>query len=487
MPCVDLSAFHLPRVSVSNLPFRPRKEGTVRPNKPVGRKLDYQPGLVSTKAPEIRPFHAKALVDLVAKSIQSHEPADRLLGDFFRANKGCGSSDRRLIAETVYGVLRHAGRLSSVLSWPVRWDGTTAGLAEPKTLVSCYLITVLGVEPRDMIEPLPFLSKDRLNASLGEMAKVQEQSAEWLSVSSSLPLWLAIRWVAEMGFAEAKAVADSLLVPAPLTIRTNTLKGDRKALMQWLELEGLAPEPCRLSPDAISLERRLNLFEMKAFADGFFEVQDEGSQLIAQMAKPKPGQLVVDGCAGGGGKTLQMAAMMENKGMLYALDTHERRLADLPKRTRRAGVHNVRTQAIGSNRGREVTKLFGKADVVLVDAPCSGSGVLRRNPDSRWKLGEERVVELVALQRTILEGYVPMLKVGGRLVYATCSLLQEENEEQVAWLLAAHPNLQLVNASEHFAKHGLKEAAAAVGDMMNLRPHRHGTDGFFAAIVERTA
>jgi 16S rRNA (cytosine967-C5)-methyltransferase len=226
---------------------------------------------------------------------------------------------------------------------------------------------------------------------------------------------------------------------------------------------------------------------MKAFADGFFEVQDEGSQLIAQMAKPKPGQLVVDGCAGGGGKTLQMAAMMENKGMLYALDTHERRLADLPKRTRRAGVHNVRTQAIGSNRGREVTKLFGKADVVLVDAPCSGSGVLRRNPDSRWKLGEERVTELVALQRTILEGYVPMLKVGGRLVYATCSLLQEENEEQVAWLLAAHPNLQLVKASEHFAQHGLKEAAAAVGDMMNLRPHRHGTDGFFAAIVERTA
>ena len=472
---------------MSNLPFRPRKEGSVRPNKPVGRKLDYQPDLVSTKAPEIRPFHAKAMAELVATSMASHEPADRLLGEFFRANKGCGSRDRRLIAETVYGVLRQAGRLSTALSWPTRWDGTTAGLAAPTALVSCYLITELGVEPRAMIAPLPFLSRDRLSEAVTAMAKVEEESAAWLSTVGSIPLWLAERWVAEMGFAEARAVALSLMEPAPLTIRTNTLKGDRKSLMQWLELEGLAPDPCRYSPEGITLSRRLNLFEMKAFAEGFFEVQDEGSQLIGRLAAPRPGQLVVDGCAGGGGKTLHMAALMENKGMLYALDTHERRLADLPKRTRRAGVHNVRTQAIGSNKSREVTKLFGKADLVLVDAPCSGSGVLRRNPDARWKLGQERVAELVALQRTILESYLPLLKVGGRMVYATCSLLAEENELQVERLLADHPNLSLVKASEQFSRQQMSAAAEAVGDMMQLRPNRHGTDGFFAAIFERTA
>ena len=273
---------------------------------------------------------------------------------------------------------------------------------------------------------------------------------------------------------------------APLTARVNGLKGEREALRARLAQEGVNTQVTPLSPLGLILDTRLNAFSLETFRDGAFELQDEGSQLLGLIVDAPPTK-VVDACAGAGGKTLQLAVQMKNRGDLYALDIEEERMEDLRKRTRRAGVHNVRTQLIPAD-GPEVdtalTTLQGKADRVLVDAPCSGTGTLRRKPDARYRLTPEMLAEHVARQKKLIERFSGLVKPGGRLIYGTCSVLREENEAVVEDFLSRHPGWTVRPVAEELGPE-LGAKVSQGGPYLKLAPHLHGTDGFFGAILVR--
>jgi len=304
-------------------------------------------------------------------------------------------------------------------------------------------------------------------------------------VKGEYPEWLEPRLTASLGdrlAAEMAALRDE----APVDLRVNTLKTDRDAAQAALAAEGLKAEPTKLSPIGLRLPARITLSAQQAFKDGLVEVQDEGSQLLALLTGAKPGMAVVDFCAGAGGKTLALAATMENKGRLVACDVNERRAEKAVLRLRRAGVHNVTRRLLESESDKWVKRQSGTFDRVLVDAPCSGSGTWRRNPDAKWRLSEQSLEELVALQGRILASAARLVRPGGRLVYSTCSLLAAEDREQVDKFLAAHPDFKLVQLPQVWAE-TLGGDCPLTEDCLFLNPSIHGTDGFFAAVMERTA
>lgn len=308
--------------------------------------------------------------------------------------------------------------------------------------------------------PLPRPERIRLDDVVAET--VAEAS---LAVRASLPDWLAARLQALGG--EDLALAST--TTPPTTLRANTLVGDRHALITALANEGIVAVPCPRSPIGVIVQGEADVFRTAAFFDGLFEMQDEGSQLVALHAEAKPGERVVDGCAGAGGKTLALAAMMQNQGTLLALDIHGGRLSALKQRARRAGVHNVRVVDL-EEAPKQLKRLKGSCDLVVVDAPCSGTGVLRRNPDTAWRLTEADVDRLVAVQRELLDRYASLVRPGGRLVYATCSLLPEENEAQVTAFLDRH------------------QGFLADEEPLSLRPDvaPASSDGFYAATLRRS-
>lgn len=419
----------------------------------------------------IRPFQVAAMAELYTRITASPHPADREMEAFFRHHRQLGKRDRGLVAETVYGMLRHR-----------RWLEWAFPTADPPTLALCYLATFapdapLPVEPAD---------RARLEAAVAaaHARPWPDDPAQALGLRFSLPDWMAQTWLAVYGAAETEALGTALNQPAPLTLRTNTLKTSREQLHIQLLSEGHETDPTPFSPDGLIVRRKANLFSTQAFRDGWFEVQDEGSQLLSYLVGAAPGRMVIDGCAGGGGKTLHLAALMQNKGLLYAFDVSERRLAEMRPRLRRAGVSNVRAHLLPHNHARPVQRLYSKADAVLIDAPCSGSGVLRRNPDAAWKLTPERLLALHAQQRALLDAYAPLVRPGGRLVYATCSLFPQENEYLAEAFLADHPAFRLLPASDVLAPQSLV-LPHQTDAYLRFLPHHHGTDGFFAAVMVR--
>jgi 16S rRNA (cytosine967-C5)-methyltransferase len=264
----------------------------------------------------------------------------------------------------------------------------------------------------------------------------------------------------------------------------NEAKAKRKDVLARLAADGIAGEACRYSPVGIRLKGKPALAKHPLFLDGSIEVQDEGSQLLGYLLAPKRGEMVVDFCAGAGGKTLLLGALMRSTGRLYAFDVSEKRLAKMKPRLARSGLSNVHPACIASEGDQRIKRLAGKIDRVLVDAPCSGLGTLRRNPDLKWRQTENSVAELAAKQVAILGAASRLLKPGGRLVYATCSLLTEENEATVAAFLATHPDFRRLSAREVLAKQGIE---LDCGEDFRLLPHRDGTDGFYAAVLERAA
>jgi 16S rRNA (cytosine967-C5)-methyltransferase len=277
-------------------------------------------------------------------------------------------------------------------------------------------------------------------------------------------------------------LARALNRPAPLDLRVNEFKAKREDVLARFAAEGLAAEPCRYSPQGIRLGTKPALSRHPLYLDGSIEVQDEGSQLLGYLLAPKRGEMVVDFCAGAGGKTLLLGALMRSTGRLYAFDVSDKRLAKLKPRVARSGLSNVHPACISGENDQRVKRLAGKIDRVLVDAPCSGLGTLRRNPDLKWRQTPESVAELTRKQSDILASASRLLKPGGRLVYATCSILSEENEGVVDAFLQAHPDFQRLSAKELLAKQGID---VDCGEDMRLLPHRHGTDGFYAAVLER--
>jgi 16S rRNA (cytosine967-C5)-methyltransferase len=304
---------------------------------------------------------------------------------------------------------------------------------------------------------------------------------EHLALEASLPDWMARLLLSELGETRARSVALALNEPPPQTLRVNTLKAN------VVDALGMLPFPGRMTdraPTGITMLERGNLFNMEAFQEGVVESQDEASQLVCQVVAPPPGSTVVDACAGAGGKTLGVGAMLNNKGRIFALDVHDGRLKELRSRARRAGLSNVQAMDITVD-GPLPEALNGIADRVLVDAPCSGLGALRRNPEARWRLQEEDLPRLAQQQFAIAERALGCLKVGGRLIYATCSFARAECEEVVERLLAAHPELERVRVKEIVGKRMVEGLTDAEGWNLRTWPDVMQMDGFFTAVMRK--
>lgn len=409
-------------------------------------------------------FAAIALADVLGNP----GPADAKLGKFFRDHRELGNKERAWIAEAVYGVLRRRSFLSYL-----------AGNEDPRRLLVAWLVRVQGNSLRELDELLNQQQKEWAH-------EIKAKSTEGLSpaIQADLPEWLWQRLESQYGAEEALAIARSMHKAASLDLRVNLVKSNREEVLARFASEKAGAEATPYSPTGIRLPQRMSINRHPFFTDGKIEVQDEGSQLLALLVAPRRGEMIADFCAGAGGKSLAMGALMRNTGRLYAFDVSEKRLHNLGQRLKRSGLSNLHSQVISSESDPKLKRLNGKFNRVLVDAPCSGLGTLRRNPDLKWKQTPDDVMELTAKQTAILARAAKLVKAGGRLIYATCSLLAEENEQVAEAFLAAHPQFTLVNAAEILAQ---QQVELDTGTYLKLLPHQHETDGFFAAVFELTA
>jgi 16S rRNA (cytosine967-C5)-methyltransferase len=376
--------------------------------------------------------------------------------------------DRAFIAESVYQVLRRK-RLLEYLA-----DGVDA-----RRLLLAAQLRLQGISLRDLG---PLLNKQQTEWAHAIKAKSTEELP--LAVQADLPDWLWDRLAAQLGEQEALTLARTLHLSAPLDLRVNAIKASREEVLEQFAKDRIEAVPTPLSPYGIRLESKIALNRQPMFMDGKIEVQDEGSQLLAHLVAPRRGEMVADFCAGAGGKSLALGALMRNTGRLYAFDVSEKRLHNLGQRLKRSGLSNLHSQVITSERDPKLKRLAGKFDRVLVDAPCSGLGTLRRNPDLKWRQTPQDIDELTAKQAAILDSAARLVKPGGRLVYATCSLLHEENEAIAETFLANHPEFEATNASEILAQ---QQIPLDTGPYLKLLPQQHGTDGFFAVAMTRKA
>lgn len=405
---------------------------------------------------------------VTAELLSLRQPADAVLSAFFRANR-LGPRERALIAEAAYAVLRRKRSLA-----------VRVGAEDARRLMLAALVQHCGVSGRALDEAI----SNRDAAWLAELKAAPEPVLSPVE-RADLPDWLYERLAALFPEAELAELANALNQPAPLDLRVNVMKAKRDEVVDRLNCEGLAAQACTRAPDGIRLAGKPALAKHPLFLDGSIEVQDEGSQLLGYLLAPRRGEMVVDFCAGAGGKTLLLGALMRSTGRLYAFDVAEKRLAKLKPRLARSGLSNVHPAAIAHENDPRIKRLAGKCDRVLVDAPCSGLGTLRRNPDLKWRQTPTSVAELVVKQAGILASAARLLKPGGRLVYATCSLLPEENEGVVDAFLAAHPRFIRRSAAEVLAAQGI--TLDLPDSDLRLLPHRHGTDGFYAAVLECVA
>ena len=423
-----------------------------------------------------------AAIDLLEEIDSSgRKPADATANDFFRARRFIGSGDRRAVSDRVWGVLRSRRRLC----W---WLARAGAHPAARLLVGASLLlegwTMEGLEEnfsggQFAPAPLATVERDVLRPLAGRTLDHPSMSEP---VRLEIPDWVFPHLVERFGD-ELAAEMASMGEPAPLDLRANILKVTREEARAALLAEGIEAAPTPLSPWGLRVAHRRAVTSGPAFQTGAVEIQDEGSQLVAQLLGAAPGMRVADWCAGAGGKTLAVAALMENRGHIVACDTSAPRLDAAVKRLRRAGVHNVERHLTmeGDKWAKRRAETF---DRVLVDAPCTGTGTWRRNPDGRLRLTETDYAELVPKQARILDAAQRLVRPGGRLVYATCSILHGENEAQVDGFLERHPAFSTVPVSRAWT---LEAPVPCPDPYLVLTPRRHGTDGFFAAVLERRA
>lgn len=422
-------------------------------------------------------MHPKALLDesaaLIEQVFKFEHPADAVVARHFRENRSLGPRERATLSDTVYTILRE--RLK--LEWLAR---SGSGSKWRRLAILAF--------PGD---------RDFIKSALTESEKTWLDHCDAVSDTDlmvqhrhNLPEWLASALREQVG-GEFDALVASLNQAAPLDLRVNLLKTKREAALESLRQSGLEAEATPYSPLGIRLAGKPSLAKLPAFVQGEIEVQDEGSQLLALLLDAKRGEMVVDFCAGAGGKTLAIGAAMRNSGRLYAFDTSGHRLDALKPRLARSGLSNVHPVAIAHERDDRIKRLAGKIDRVLVDAPCSGLGTLRRNPDLKWRQTPETVAAQAQLQQAILASAARLLKPGGRLVYATCSLLPAENEAVAHAFSAAQPGFEPVPVGDLLAGMHVNRAetltAGNGAEWLRLWPHRHSTDGFFAAVWRKRA
>jgi 16S rRNA (cytosine967-C5)-methyltransferase len=433
--------------------------------------------------------HTQELLGIIFKS---NRPADSLIDTYFRSRKYLGSHDRRFIAETTYGTLRCLRKCEYHLT--TAFAGISDNLLNDDKIV-LLIIAYLSFEGKiQEITPemlLPRLTrmqtKENVALLLTNLVKpttiLAESVVQKIGIEYSFPDWMVERFVEQYGESEAEKICSSLNEQAPLTLRVNTLKASVEQCQEELRKQGVETTRTSLSPIGLNITKRINVFSLPVFRDGWFEVQDEGSQLLPIILDPKPNAKVLDVCAGAGGKTLELAALMKNRGEIFATDINGFRLEELRKRSKRAGVQNVRVQEIESieELADRYTDFF---DIVFVDAPCSGLGTIRRNPGMKWMVTEQTVNEVSEKQKAILHSSAQLVKAKGRLVYATCTLLKQENEEVIEEFLMLHPEFSIVKLN---ADMPLVQSMGGIStdSFLKLFPHIHRTDGFFCTILKK--
>lgn len=400
--------------------------------------------------------------------LKFRHPADAVLSHWYRDNRSLGARDRNEISETIFDILRHLRRYRHFAQ---SGEGSEfrrlalLGLAVTKD--GDYLKDVLTPFEKEWLERVHSLALD---------------SMPW-EVRHSVPDWLADKF---RNMANADSLLEALNTKAPLDLRVNPLKIQRDEalkLMQDRPYKSGTPVATPFSPWGIRLANKPAVHHWPLFKDGSLEVQDEGSQILCALVSPRRTDMVIDFCAGAGGKTLLLGALMRSAGRLYAFDVSETRLARAKPRLAKSGLSNVTPVVIANENDQRVKRLAGKAERVLVDAPCSGLGTLRRNPDMKWRHSPELLAEFIELQQRILQSAARCVAPGGRLVYSTCSVLPEENESQIEAFLAKNPDFSLLNAVDSLGDR--IKGLSSEDDYLRLRPDVHGTDGFFAAVLER--
>lgn len=404
--------------------------------------------------------------DVLREILRFAGPADGTLSRYFRDHPRLGSRERGAIAEGIYAVLRNKSVYTS--------------FAESGNGPTMRRLTLLGLAGAVGVDSLGGLSEEE-TAWLEHTMQIDRTLLPAV-MRANLPDWLFNKLVARDGEAAALAMAAALNEPAPLDLRVNLIKTTRDEVVVALAAAPILAELTPFSPVGLRVLKKPTLQNLPLFKDGLIEVQDEGSQLLAQIVGAKRGEMVVDFCAGAGGKTLALGAAMRNTGRLYAFDISDKRLAKLKPRLARSGLSNVHPVLIAHENDAKIKRLAGKIDRVLVDAPCSGLGTLRRNPDVKWRQTQQGVAELNVKQTSILSGAARLVKAGGRLVYATCSVLDEENEAIVDAFLATHEDFTLVPMHQVLAE---QRVALPMQDYLKMTPQQHQTDGFFAAVLER--
>ena len=406
-------------------------------------------------------------------------PADAVANDFFRSRRYIGSGDRRAVSDRVWTVLRARRRIG----WWLNDARQTARL-----LIAASLLLEGWSKPgvQQSFSGGQFAAPPLDRGELGVLARIEGHTLDHPTMPDAvrleIPDWLLPHLTARFG-ASLPAEMAALSEPATLDMRVNLLKGDRDQALAALAAEGWDAELTPLSPWGLRLDGRRPVTSGPAFQTGLIEIQDEGSQLVAAMVGATPAMRVVDWCAGAGGKTLALAGIMQNRGQIVACDVSAPRLEGAVRRLRRAGAHNVERHLIEAG-DKWLKRRAGTFDRVLLDAPCTGTGTWRRNPDARLRLKQTDLAELLLKQANILDTAQSLVRKGGRLVYATCSLLEEENEAQVSGFLHRHPAFSVVPLSQAWP---FDQPPPNSGAFLSLTPARHGTDGFFTAVLERTA
>ena len=378
---------------------------------------------------------------------QDKKYADKVLERLLKAHKKWGSADRQVVSEIFYDIVRWKKRLEYYMG-----EGT-----KPSNIYNLILAYLFWKK----VKYKKFDEFDGIKTG-GILSKLDKKTFPTKAIEHSVPDWLAGLFEKELG-AKWEKEMSALNEQAPVILRANSLKISAENLVEILKEESVNSFVLRGYPDAVQLEEKKNVFLTSAFKEGFFEVQDASSQKIAELLDVKEGMRVVDACAGAGGKTLHIAALMKNKGQIIALDIYEWKLAELKRRAKRAGAFNIETRFIEDNK--VIKRLYNTADRLLIDAPCSGLGVLKRNPDSKWKIDEDFINRIKTEQENILQNYSKILKKGGKMVYATCSILPSENGEQVRKFLSENTEFALVKEE-------------------NIMPS-DGYDGFYMALIER--
>lgn len=408
----------------------------------------------------------QAVIEVLAEILATPRPADTLTSAYFRSRRFIGSKDRQAISTRLYRIMREYHRLG----WWIRRAGCEVNA---RTLTIAAVIfdkehSAASLEQSfsgDKYAPQKLSAEEKKLAKSAEGQKLEHPDMS-LRERYECPEWAFDSLQAVLGPRFEKEMA-AMMTQAPLDLRVNTIKAARDEVLAELKKEGFDAHAGAVSPLCIRVFGRPQIAQHRLFKEGYVEIQDQGSQMVAVVADAKPGEQVVDFCAGAGGKTLALGASMKNKGRLVAMDVLGGRLLRAKERFRRAGLHNIETRELTSERDKFVKRHQGHFDLVLVDAPCSGTGTWRRDPDKRWRQLGPGISELVPLQKNILESAERMVKPGGRLVYATCSILPEENELQVEAFLKSHADFEMAQ------------------DPLKLTPAEHDTDGFFATVLRR--